>query len=95
MNWQAALYRSGTIMTGGDSSDDITNFKKWFSLIFFNERYKHKNSWNSIKDVVAKKNVRQEDGRRYKMYHLPSSYTLSHRMKLQYERYKLTFATNQ
>ena len=44
---------------------------------------------------MTKKNVRQEDGRRYKMYHLPSEYTLSHRMKLQYERYKLTFATNQ
>lgn len=96
VNWQAALYRSGTI-TGGDGSDDITDFKKWFSLIFFNERYKHKNSWNSIKDKeeMTKKNVRQEDGRRYKMYHLPSEYTLSHRMKLQYERYKLTFATNQ
>lgn len=39
--------------------------------------------------------VDKEDGRRYRMYHLPSSYTLSHRMKLQYERYKLTFATNQ
>lgn len=93
VNWQAALYRSGNIL-GGDGSDDITDFKKWFSLIFFNERYKHKNSWNSIKDV-SKRVVDKEDGRRYRMYHLPSSYTLSHRIKLQYERYRLTFATKQ
>lgn len=44
VNWQAALYRGGTTIGGGDGSNDITDFKKWFSLIFFNERYKHKNS---------------------------------------------------